>query len=81
MRHEGFVTSTRTLPRTVAAPLGDHVDDPAGEAAVLGGDAGGEDLGLLHRVLDEEVGEAAEQVVVDLDAVDQELAVVAEARR
>ena len=56
----------------VAAALGDRVDDAAGEAAVLGGDAGGEHLRLLDRVLDEQVLRLREQVVVDVDAVDHE---------
>ena len=43
--------------------------------------AGGEDLGLLHRVLDEEVVRAAEEVVVDVHAVEQEHVVVGEAAR
>ena len=65
----------------VAAALGDGVDDAAGEAAVLGRDAGGDDLRLLDRVLDEEIVGAAEEVVVDVDAVDQEDVVVGERAR
>jgi hypothetical protein len=60
----------------VAAVLGDDVDDAAREAAVFGRDAGREHLRLFDRILDEEVVVGAEDVVVDVDAVDQEDVVV-----
>ncbi len=63
----------------VPAPLGDGVDGAAPEAAELGGDARGEDLGLLDRVLDEHVVRGAERAVGDVDTVDQEQVVVGEA--
>ena len=63
----------------VPAALGDGVDGAAPEAAELGGDARGEDLGLLDRVLDEHVVRGAEGAVCDVDTVDQEQVVVGEA--
>src|SRR5581483_749180 len=62
----------------VAATLGDGVDHTAGEAAVLGADAGREYLRLFHRVFDVERVGVAEQVVVHVDAVDEERVVVGE---
>ena len=62
----------------VAALLGDGVDDAAGEAAVLGRDARGQDLRLLDRVLDIQVVGVAKQVVLNVHAVDQKDVVVAE---
>ena len=56
----------------VAAALGDRVDHAAGETAVLRGNAGGQHLRLLDRVLDEQVLRLREQVVVHVDAVDHE---------
>ena len=65
----------------VAAALGDDVDDAAREAPVLRRDARGEHLRLLDGVLDEQVVARAEDVVVDVDAVDQEDVVVGERAR
>src|SRR5262249_51205207 len=62
----------------IAAALGDRVDHAAGEAAVFGGDAGGQDLGLIDRILDVEGVGVAEQIVVHVHAIDQERVVVGE---
>jgi hypothetical protein len=62
----------------VAAALGDGVDDTAGEAAELGRGAGGDHLRFGNRVFDEEIVRGAEQIVVHVDAVDQEHVVVGE---
>ena len=51
----------------------------AGEAAVLGGDARGQNLRLFNGVLDEQILRLREQVVVDVDAVDHEHVVEREA--
>ena len=64
--------------KAVAAALGDHVDDTAGEPAILGRDPGGQHLRLLDRILDEQVVGRGEQVVVDVDAVNQIDVVVGE---
>ena len=56
----------------VAARAGDGIDDAAGEAAVLGGDAGRRDRGFLDGVLDEERERRAAEVVLDLDAIEHE---------
>jgi hypothetical protein len=65
----------------VAAPLRGHVDRAAAEAPELGGDAGGEHLRLLDRVLDEDVVRRAERAVGHVHAVDEEEVVVGEAAR
>ena len=65
----------------VATTLGDGIDDAAGESAVLGGDAVGQHLHLLERILDEEVVRGAEEVVVDVDPVEEERVVVCEPTR
>ena len=62
----------------IGATLGDRVDHATGESAVLGRDPGCEDLHFLDRILDEQVVDRAEEVVVDVDAVDQEHVVVGE---
>jgi hypothetical protein len=54
----------------VAAVLGHHVDETAGEAAVLGGYAAGHDRGLLDGVLDEHVEGLAAEVLVEDHAVE-----------
>src|SRR6185295_13424523 len=56
----------------VAAALGYEGYDATREAAVLRGDAVGEDRRVLDRVLDEEVVGGAVQRVVDVNAVDHE---------
>ena len=56
----------------VAAALGDGIDDAAGEAAVLGGNTGGENLGFLDGIFNEQVLGLRELVVVDVHAVDHE---------
>src|ERR1700722_20428217 len=56
----------------VAAALGDGVDDAAAEPAELGRNAGRQDLRLLNGILDEQILGRAEQVVVDVDAVEHE---------
>ena len=65
----------------IAAALGDGVDDAAGEAAIFGGDARGEHLRFLDGVFDEQVVRRPEEVVVDVDAIDQEDVVVRECAR
>ena len=78
--HDGFDRLVRTLPENVLPPrLVTMLTTPPREAAVLGGDARGQHLRLLDGVLDEDVVRCAEQVVVDVDAVDQEDVVVGEA--
>jgi len=72
----------RAAVEVVASGLGHRVDDAAREAAVLGGDARGQDLGLLDRLLDDEaVGGGPEEVVVDVDAVHQPDVVVGQRAR
>ena len=53
--HDGLLKLVRNAPESsVAAAAGDHVDDAAAEAAVLGADAGRQDLHFLDPILDEE---------------------------
>ena len=54
----------------IAAGLGDCVDEPAAEAAELGGDARGGDGRLLQRILDVQRERLAAQVLGDHHAVD-----------
>ena len=81
-RHRGPAGLVHVQPvasrEGVAAALGDRIDDPAREPAVLGGDPGGEHLRFLDRILDEESVRGAEQIVVDVHAVHQEDVVVGE---
>ncbi len=72
------VVRAPTAREAVAAALRDDVDDTAGEAAVLGGDPGGEHLRLLDRIRDVECVRGAEQIVVRVDTVDQVDVVVGE---
>ena len=65
----------------VAAGLGDHVDDAALEAAVLGGDVAARDLGLLDGVFDIQRCAAAAAGFVDVHAIDHVEVVVGERAR
>jgi hypothetical protein len=65
----------------VAAALGHGVDDAAREAPVFRRDAGGQDRDFFEGILDEQVVRVPEEVVVDVDAVEQEHVVVREGTR
>src|SRR5438093_27299 len=56
----------------VAAALCDEIDHSARKPAEFSGDAAREDVRFGNGVLDEQVVRAAEEVVVDVDAVEHE---------